>query len=168
MRTYEALYIVRPDIEDDEIQTVANGVESLVTSQGGAIVRSEIWGKRKLAYKVKKFPEGVYVLLRFQADAAFVSRLEQHFRLSEAIIRHLVVYFDELTLKLEAEQERRKQAEIQAGRDRDDDDRGRRRRDDDDDDDDDRPRRRRRDDDDDDDDDRPRRRRRGEDEEDEE
>jgi small subunit ribosomal protein S6 len=114
LRTYEALYIVRPDLQDDEVQTIAQEVENLVTSSGGAIVRSEVWGKRKLAYMVKHFTEGHYILLRFQADPEFVGRLEQYFRLSEAVIRDLVVYFDEKTLRLEEEQQKRKQAEVQA------------------------------------------------------
>ncbi len=157
MRTYEALYIVHPEVKDDEIQTIAKNVEKLVTDNGGTIVRSEIQGKRKLAYEVKRCTEGCYVLLRFQAEPGFIARLEGYFRLAENIIRSLVVHFDEPTLRLEAEQERRKQLEVQAGTgtrtsddDDDDDDRGRRRRpsryrddDDDDDDDDDRGRRRR-------------------------
>ena len=113
MRTYEALYIIHPDQGDDEIQTIATTLEKLVTDNGGAIVRSEIWGKRKLAYEVKKCTEGSYVLLRFQAEPGFIQTLERYFRLSEEIIRNQVVYFDERTLRLEVEQERRKQAEIQ-------------------------------------------------------
>lgn len=146
MRTYEALYIVRPELNDDEIQTIAKDVETLVTANGGTIVRSETWGKRKLAYEVKKQTEGVYILLRFDSNPEFVSKLENHFRLSENIIRDLVVYFDPQTLRLEEEQKQRVEAEIRnsaANRDRDDDDdddddrrpqRGRRRDDDDDDD----------------------------------
>lgn len=138
MRTYEALYIVQPDLADEEIQTVTDQTEKLVTDNGGVIVRSEAWGKRRLAYEVKHYNEGYYVLLRFQSKPEFIKDLERYFRLSDHIIRDLVVYFDENTLKLEAEQLRRKEEEIQAGAER----RGRG-RDDDDDDDDDRPRRRR-------------------------
>jgi len=157
VRTYEALYIVHPEVKDDEIQTIAKNVEKLVTDNGGAVVRSEIQGKRKLAYEVRRCTEGCYVLLRFQAEPEFITRLEGYFRLTENIIRSLVVYFDEHTLRLEAEQERRKQAEVQTAHaarpfdDEDDDDRGRRRRpsryrdeDDDEDEDDDRDRGRRR------------------------
>ncbi len=114
MRTYEALYIIRPDLEDDKIQTIAEAVESLVTENGGAIVRSETWGKRRLAYEVKKFSEGCYILLRFTAEPGLIPRLEQYFRLAESVIRSLVMYFDEKTLRLEAEQERRKEEEIRA------------------------------------------------------
>ncbi len=143
LKTYEALYIARPDVPDDEIQTIAKQVEDMITTNGGAIVRSEIWGKRRLAYEVQKCTEGNYVLLRFEAVASFVARLENHFRLTDAIIRFLVVHFDEKTLRLEDLQKKRKEAEIRnsigasaRSDDNDDDDndrprRGRRYRDDD-------------------------------------
>jgi small subunit ribosomal protein S6 len=114
LRTYEALYIVRPDRSDDEVQTIAKQVESLVTNNGGAIVRSEIWGKRRLAYEVSHFTEGNYILLRFQSQAAFITRLENFFRLEEPIIRSLVVYFDEKMLRLEEEQKNRTEELIRA------------------------------------------------------
>lgn len=113
LRTYEALYIIRPDLSDDEIQTVAQEVEALITDSGGSIVRSEVWGKRRLAYEVKSFTEGCYVLLRFQAPPEFITRLEGHFRLSERVIRNLVVHFDKRTLRLEEEQAQRKEEEAQ-------------------------------------------------------
>lgn len=124
MRTYEALYIVTPELDDDAIQTIAKETESLVEKNEGAIVRSEVWGKRKLAYTVKKHTEGAYILLRFQASPEFVRRLEGYFKLSEQIIRYLVVYLDEHTLKLEALQQKRKEDEFRSGgrRDHDDDD----------------------------------------------
>lgn len=114
MRTYEALYIVRPDMKDDDIDTIAKEFESLVTGSGGVIVRSEIWGRRKLAYRVKRFTEGWYVLLRFESDPALIPRLRSRFRLSEAVIRYLIVYFDEKTLRFEAEEQQRKEEEIRA------------------------------------------------------
>ena len=112
MRTYEALYIVRPDVPDDDIQTMAKDVETLVTGSGGAIVRSEIWGKRRLAYSVQKCAEGCFILMRFTALPAFVARLENHFRLTDPIMRYLVVHFDEKMLRLEANQKKRKEAEL--------------------------------------------------------
>lgn len=131
MRTYEALYIVSPEVDDDGIQTIAKDVESLVTKNDGTIVRSEIWGRRKLAYVVKKHSEGNYILLRFNANPEFISKLENYFKLSELVIRYLTVYLDEHTLRLEAEQQRRREEELQGGGPR-----GRNRRGDDDDDDD--------------------------------
>ena len=115
MRTYEALYIVQPDLKDDEIQTIAKNVESRVTENGGTIVRSEIWGKRRLAYEVQRHSEGCYVLLRFTAAPSLIARLENDLRLLEPVIRYLVVHFDDKTLRLEAEQKRRKEEEIKSG-----------------------------------------------------
>ncbi len=112
MRTYEALYIVSPELEDDGIQTVTQEVDALVTKHEGTIVRSEIWGKRKLAYPVKKQTDGVYVLLRFTALPEFITRLEAHFKLAEPIIRYLVVHFDEHTLRLEADQQQRREEDM--------------------------------------------------------
>ncbi|MCX8065521.1 MAG: 30S ribosomal protein S6 [Candidatus Hydrogenedentes bacterium] len=123
LRTYEALFIVSPEVEDDDIQAIARETESLIVKNGGAIVRSEVWGRRKLAYKIKKFTEGIYILIRFQAFPNFIARLEHYFRLSEHIIRHLIVYYDEKMLKLEAEQERRKktlEASVQSPQDDED------------------------------------------------
>ena len=124
MRTYEALFIVRPDKADEEVQAIANEVEKQVTDDGGAIVRSEIWGKRRLAYEVETFNEGSYVLIRFQSQPQFPKALESSFRLNESVIRYLVVYFDEHTLKLEAEQQRRNEKELNraGGASRDDED----------------------------------------------
>ncbi len=114
MRTYEALYVIRPDKTDDEAQTIAKGVETLITDNGGAIVRSEIWGKRRLAYVVNKFNDGNYVLVRFQLSAANIEKLGTLFRLSEDIIRSLIKLFDAKTLRLEVEQQRRNEAALQA------------------------------------------------------
>ena len=126
MRTYEALFIISPEVADDAIQTIVQEVEDLVRKHEGTIVRSEIWGKRKLAYVVKKHTEGVYVLLRYTADPDSTARLTTHFRLSEPIIRFLITQFDEHTLRLEAEQQRRKEEDLRAnaakGRDQEDDD----------------------------------------------
>lgn len=125
MRTYEALYIGSPELEDGDIQTLSQEVESLITSNDGTIVRSEIWGKRKLAYMVKKYSEGNYILLRFQANPDFILKLEQWFRLKDTVIRYMVVHFDDHMLRIEEEQARRKEEDLRksaSGRDEDDDD----------------------------------------------
>lgn len=146
MRTYESLYILRPDLQEEEAEALAKDVESQITGDGGTIVRSEIWGKRRLAYEVQKCSEGYYILVRFTATPVFVARLENYFRLTDAVIRYLVLNFDERTLRLEAQQKKRKEAELQnaavvkpRGADEDEDEeggarpgRGRRYRDDDD------------------------------------
>src|SRR5690606_32421480 len=96
--------------------------ENLVTGVGGEIVRSEIWGRRKMAYEVKRFSEGNYILLRFTAPPDFVAKLESTFKLNESIIRYLVVHFDEHTLRLEEEQQKRRKEELARSAARADDD----------------------------------------------
>jgi small subunit ribosomal protein S6 len=155
VRTYEALYIATPELEERDIQTIASDVEKLVADNGGAVVRSEIWGRRKLAYNVGKHGEGYYILLRFDAAPAFVKKLENYFRITETIIRFLIVSYDEQMLRLEAEQLRRNQESLQSGRRRDEERRGRRGDDDEDFDDEPRGRGRRRIAEDDEDDDEP-------------
>ncbi|NLV43055.1 MAG: 30S ribosomal protein S6 [Candidatus Hydrogenedentes bacterium] len=131
MRTYEALYIISPELDDSAIQTVVADVEKFITSSNGTIVRSDVWGKRKLAYTIRKHTEGVYVVLRFLASPDSIKRLEQQLKLTEAVIRYMVLYLDEKTLKLEQEQARRYEEELRLSTER------RNRREDDDDDDDD-------------------------------
>ncbi|HDP34308.1 MAG TPA: 30S ribosomal protein S6 [Candidatus Hydrogenedentes bacterium] len=114
MRTYEALYIVSPDLEDSAIQTIVADVERLITGNGGTIVRSDVWGKRKLAYTIKKHVEGVYVVLRFEANPDFIKRFEQQMRLMESVIRYMVLHLDAQTLKLEAEQQRQYEEALRA------------------------------------------------------
>jgi len=111
LRTYEALYIIAPNLDDDAIQAVVAGVENLITSNGGTIVRSEAWGRRKLAYEIKKYGEGFYVLLRFTASPEFIKKLDNHFKLAESVIRSMVLYLDDRTLRLEAEQQHRREEE---------------------------------------------------------
>lgn len=136
MRTYEALYIIQPDAAEDEVQTIVDGVESLVAEDGGSIVRLDVWGKRRLAYNVKGFQEGIYVLTRIESDVTSPKKLDDHFKLNESVIRSLLVHIDEKTLRLEIEQARRNKAALESRNapgpgdrgDRDDDERPRARR----------------------------------------
>ena len=114
LRVYETLYVIHPDVPEEEVETMARQLESLVTDGGGEVVKGEIWGKRRLAYKVGKCGDGYFVLLRFKGAPALVQRIESHFRLAEGIIRHLLLHFDEHTLCLEERQRQRKEAEIRS------------------------------------------------------
>lgn len=149
MKTYETLFIVQPNATEDEVQAVATGVETLVAQDGGAVTTKDIWGKRRLAYEVNRFSEGIYILMRFQGPGESVKKLETHFKLNDDIIRYLVIAFDEQMLKREEEQKGLTLAAIERQNAE-----GRRRGEDDDEEEDDRPQRggrrgpRRRDDDD--------------------
>lgn len=114
MRTYETIYIIQPEATEDEVETVIQAVESLVAADEGSVVRKDVWGKRRLAYKVKGFQEGIYVLMRIEGSPAFPRKLEDFYTLNESVIRYLVILFEEKTLRLEEEQVRRNQAALES------------------------------------------------------
>jgi len=95
MRPYEITFIVRPDVESDALAVVVDKVKGLVTGGGGQVVEVNSWGRRHLAYPIDKMTEGQYVLVRAQLPAQMLSELERDLRLTEQILRFLVVRADE-------------------------------------------------------------------------
>jgi small subunit ribosomal protein S6 len=91
LREYEVLYIVRADLDDDKVQDAVKRVNTLIERSGGIIERTNMWGKRKLAYEVKHQKEGSYVLQDFQFDPSRVPELEAALKITEEVLRHLIV-----------------------------------------------------------------------------
>jgi small subunit ribosomal protein S6 len=89
------MFIVRPDVVDEELDKLIAGFESTVTTGGGVIKSIEKMGRRKLAYLVRKFSDGNYVLLTVEADGALVAELERRLRVSEPVIKFITVRTDE-------------------------------------------------------------------------
>ncbi|OLC45374.1 MAG: 30S ribosomal protein S6 [Chloroflexi bacterium 13_1_40CM_4_65_16] len=91
MRDYEVLYIVRADFDDDKVQEAVKRVNTLIERSGGTLERTNLWGKRKLAYEVKHQKEGSYVLQDFQLEPERVPELEAGLKITEEVLRHLIV-----------------------------------------------------------------------------
>jgi small subunit ribosomal protein S6 len=91
LRDYEVLYIVRPDLDDEKVQDAVKRVNSLIERSGGAASSTNLWGKRKLAYEVKHQKEGIYVLQDFQIGPERVPELEAALKITEEVLRHLIV-----------------------------------------------------------------------------
>jgi len=91
LRDYEVLYIVRADFDDDKVQDAVKRVNTLVERSGGTADRTNLWGKRKLAYEVKHQKEGSYVLQDFKLDPDRVPELEAALKITEEVLRHLIV-----------------------------------------------------------------------------
>jgi small subunit ribosomal protein S6 len=91
LRDYEILYIVRPDFEDDKVQDVVKRVNTLISRSGGSSEQTSLWGKRKLAYEVKHQKEGSYVLQDFTIDPGRVPELENALKITEDVMRHIIV-----------------------------------------------------------------------------
>ncbi|HEY6446157.1 MAG TPA: 30S ribosomal protein S6 [Acidobacteriaceae bacterium] len=94
-RFYEVMFIVRPDVADEDLDKLIAGLENTITSGGGALRSTEKLGKRKLAYMVRKFNDGNYILLTVDADGALVAELERRLRVSEPVIKFITVRMDE-------------------------------------------------------------------------
>ncbi|MZP29911.1 30S ribosomal protein S6 [Heliobacterium undosum] len=95
MREYEAVVLVRPNLEEEALQGVMDKFVNLIPQQGGEIVKVDKWGKRRLQYEVKKFKEAFYFLMNFKGEPAVAHELERVMKISDDIIRFLVVRKDE-------------------------------------------------------------------------
>ena len=95
---YESIFIIRPSLADDEVHKVLEKVKTMVEKFGGTVDRLENWGKKKLAYAVKKEKKGVFVQLHYRGNGAMVAELERSFRLDDAVMKFLTVKLDERRL----------------------------------------------------------------------
>lgn len=100
-RTYELMFIVRPDMADEDLDKLISNLESSVTSAHGTVKSVERMGKRRLAYMVRKFREGVYILLTVEGEGAVVHELERRLRVTEPVIKFLTVRIDEEQKRLD-------------------------------------------------------------------
>jgi small subunit ribosomal protein S6 len=94
-RVYEVMFIVRPDVAEEDADKLIAGFTATVTAGGGAVKSVEKMGRRKLAYMVRKFNDGNYVLLTIEADGAGVLELERRLRVTEPVIKFITVRIDE-------------------------------------------------------------------------
>lgn len=87
MRYYETLYIINPDLSDDEYRDVIAKMNNLIEKEKGVVTRVEEWGKRTLAYEVKKFDKGSYVLLQYCGESGIVEQLKREMSLDDRVIK---------------------------------------------------------------------------------
>jgi small subunit ribosomal protein S6 len=100
-RTYELMFIVRPDMTEEDQDKLISTLDHAVTSSGGQVKNVEKMGKRRLAYVVRKFHDGLYILLTFEGSGGLVHELERRLRVSEAVIKFLSVRVDEEQKRLD-------------------------------------------------------------------
>ena len=91
MREYELVAIISPEITEDELPQAMEKLGQLIERQGGKVLSLEQWGRRKFAYPIKHYGEGNYVVTRFELKPERTAELENNLKLSEEILRHLLV-----------------------------------------------------------------------------
>jgi small subunit ribosomal protein S6 len=101
MRIYEELFIIKPDVPDEEADQFVEHLQTHLTSAGATVDKVEKWGKRRLAYRVEKYREGAYVLIQFSGGPEVVKELERRLRVADAVLKFITVRIDETLKRLE-------------------------------------------------------------------
>ena len=91
LRDYEMILVISPELAEEKLDATLKNINQLIADMGGAVSDIKQWGKRKLAYPIKKFSEGNYVLAQFQLQPALSKEMEAKLQISEEVLRHLLV-----------------------------------------------------------------------------
>ena len=95
MREYELVIVISPDITEEDVPAAMERVSGAITSKGGEVVESRPWGRRRLAYPIRRHTDGNYIINQIKLDPARAHELESQFKISEEVLRHLLVRKDE-------------------------------------------------------------------------
>lgn len=95
MRRYELMLLLRPDLEDDKLQSAVEKVTRAIVNGGGSLSKVSPWGKRRLAYDIQNFRDASYFLIQFDIEPSAVREIERGMLISEEILRHLVTLLEE-------------------------------------------------------------------------
>ena len=91
MRKYETIFILHPSLDEEAVKANIEKFKGVIVNGGGTIDNVDFWGKRKLAYEIKKVTEGFYTLVNFSAEPELPKELDRIFRITDGVIRHLIV-----------------------------------------------------------------------------
>ena len=94
-RTYEIVFIVNPDADDAEVMRLTEAVQKILTDQGASVTKTEMMGRRQLAYEINHQRDGVYVLLEVEGSGAEIAELERRMRVNDRILRYMTIRVDE-------------------------------------------------------------------------
>ena len=106
-RKYELVYVVSPEASDDQVTDLHTQVEAIVQRIGGSIEKTENWGRRRLAYEIGRHKEGTYVLEVLHGTGELMNEIDRRLKVTDLIIRHLVVRVDEAEAVVERTKARR-------------------------------------------------------------
>ena len=95
MRKYEIIFIAQPDLDEENLNNVIEKIKGWITEEKGEVVSVDNWGKKKLAYRIRKQREGQYILITANMEPASVKNLSQNMRFVESIMRSMITVVDE-------------------------------------------------------------------------
>jgi small subunit ribosomal protein S6 len=108
LRTYEVAFIAAPNTADDDLSKLNSQIEQIIIDRGGKITKVDNWGRRKLAYRIGKFDEGVYTFVYVEGSGKEISEVERRLRVTDFVIRYLTVRTDEALKRAEKLKSKRK------------------------------------------------------------
>lgn len=95
MRKYELLYVLQPDLDEEQLQALQEKINGIIAEQGGQNTEVKEWGKRRLAYEIADFMEGHYIEVHFEGTPQVVEELERVIKITNGILRHMIVRIEE-------------------------------------------------------------------------
>ncbi len=95
MRAYEVMFIVKADLDEEQTNGVIEKFKGIVEKTGGEVSKLDKWGKRKLAYEIKKNRDGFYVLMQINGEAETAAELDRVFRITDEVIKHMIIREEE-------------------------------------------------------------------------
>ena len=95
MRNYEVVFVAAPTLASEELDSFIDHIQTVVQGKNGKVIKVDNWGKKSLAYRIKKFREGYYVVLTIEGDGSAIAELERRFRVTDYIMRFISVRVDE-------------------------------------------------------------------------
>ena len=107
-REYELVYIVAPTATDEEVEALQTQVAEIVQEFGGTVENTDLWGRRKLAYEIGRFTEGIYIVQVLDGPGTMISELGRRLRVRDQVLRHLIVRVDEDLRKVRRAAEKKK------------------------------------------------------------
>jgi small subunit ribosomal protein S6 len=91
MNVYENIIIINASLPDEEIEAAITKIKEFIAGQGGQIVKTNIWGKKKLSFEIKKQKKGLYVLLVYKTPSSTIKKIEEFYKVFEPVIKHSVI-----------------------------------------------------------------------------
>jgi small subunit ribosomal protein S6 len=95
VRTYEVVFVAAPTLSNEELEAFINHTQTVVEGKNGKVIKVDNWGKKSLAYKIKRYRDAFYVVLTLEGDGAMVAELERRFRVTDFIVRFMSIRIDE-------------------------------------------------------------------------
>jgi small subunit ribosomal protein S6 len=95
VRQYEVIYILNAGLDEEANTALVNKFSDLIANQGGEITKTDIWGKRRLAYEINDLRDGFYVVLKFKGETAVAKELDRVFRITDGVLRYIIIREDE-------------------------------------------------------------------------